>query len=229
MTSEGQGRGRRTTVKDYLNEPVDYGGEIVTRGEMIRDLESMARQVAPGDPVRQEGLVNAYLMGDESHQAAAHAARRVAFASAGRPSLPRRQPPGTTQDYLSEPVNYGGEVTTRAYMLGDLRRIAASRYPNDPKRQQAVLNSYLATASSADTVELFEVTNDRSYEPPQVFDNRKDAEFYARTLNDRHTNAHARVVPVRGSYRNRGYKRSRPGTTSGQVSARRPYTRRRRR
>jgi hypothetical protein len=45
---------KRTTLKDYLNEIVEYGGELVTRGEMIKDLESKATSIHH---------INAYLAG----------------------------------------------------------------------------------------------------------------------------------------------------------------------
>ena len=40
----------------------------------------------------------------------------------------------------------------------------------------------------------FFVTNDRSFTEPQEFTNEEDAKFYARGLNDRHSDAHARVI-----------------------------------
>jgi hypothetical protein len=58
--------------------------------------------------------------------------------------------------------------------------------------------------------ERFAVTNDRSYTAPQEFDDRAMADDYARTLNDRHPDAHARVVPVRASYRARAHPRRLP-------------------
>ncbi len=47
----------------YLSEKVDYGGEKVTRGEMIRDLQKIAKSVYPDDKMAQERLVNVYLLG----------------------------------------------------------------------------------------------------------------------------------------------------------------------
>jgi hypothetical protein len=55
--------------------------------------------------------------------------------------------------------------------------------------------------------ERFAVENARSYTAPQEFDDRGMAEDYARTLNDRYPDAHARVVPVRASYRARAHPR----------------------
>lgn len=60
----------------------------------------------------------------------------------------------------------------------------------------------------------FAVTNDRAYTEPQVFDNEKDAERYARVLNDRHPDAHAKVVLVSASARARAYRRDLPGTAA---------------
>jgi hypothetical protein len=50
----------RWTVQSYLAEEVCYGGLMVTRGEMIADLQETAR--ASGHP-NPQALVNAYLAG----------------------------------------------------------------------------------------------------------------------------------------------------------------------
>ena len=53
----------RQITSDYFKEKVNYGGEIVTRGAMIRDLQNTAKTCYPKDKRKQAGLVNAYLSG----------------------------------------------------------------------------------------------------------------------------------------------------------------------
>ena len=49
----------------YLNERVNYGGEDVSRAEMMRDLQRVAAQRFPDDKQRQHRMVNAYMQGRE--------------------------------------------------------------------------------------------------------------------------------------------------------------------
>lgn len=49
----------------------------------------------------------------------------------------------TANDYLNQPVIYGGETTTRGAMILDLERVAAT-WTDDPFRQQQMVNMYLA-------------------------------------------------------------------------------------
>jgi hypothetical protein len=53
------------TAQEYLSEAVNYGGIITTRGNMIADLQRIAREMCPGDPARQHAMVNVYLSGLE--------------------------------------------------------------------------------------------------------------------------------------------------------------------
>jgi hypothetical protein len=50
------------TSTDYLKQPVNYGGLIVTRGEMIADLTRIAE--ASGHP-NPQALVSRYMQGFE--------------------------------------------------------------------------------------------------------------------------------------------------------------------
>jgi hypothetical protein len=55
----------RTTVTDYLNEIVNFGGLMVSRGEMIQELTKDAK--ASGHP-NPQGLVNMYLAGHQRQE-----------------------------------------------------------------------------------------------------------------------------------------------------------------
>jgi hypothetical protein len=50
-------------VADYMNEVVSYGGEMVTRGAMIVDLQKIAKSYYPKDKQKQAALVSIYLAG----------------------------------------------------------------------------------------------------------------------------------------------------------------------
>lgn len=50
------------SAQEYLSETVVYGGEEVTRGAMIADLQATAKALTD-DPIRQKMIVNAYLGG----------------------------------------------------------------------------------------------------------------------------------------------------------------------
>lgn len=56
------------TVSEYLSELVNYGGEIVTRGEMLNDLHRVFATWTD-DPIRQQMLVTRYMQGHESWEA----------------------------------------------------------------------------------------------------------------------------------------------------------------
>ncbi len=51
-------------TSSYLTEKVNYGGEIVTRGEMITDLNRVATTWTD-DLTRQRQLVDRYMQGAE--------------------------------------------------------------------------------------------------------------------------------------------------------------------
>ena len=57
------------TTSAYLSEEVEYGGLFVTRGEMIADLQAVAKSQFPADPARQQRMVEAYMMGDMTRRA----------------------------------------------------------------------------------------------------------------------------------------------------------------
>jgi hypothetical protein len=48
------------TSADYMNQPVNYGGLIVTRGEMIADLTRIAEQSGHPNP---QALISRYMQG----------------------------------------------------------------------------------------------------------------------------------------------------------------------
>ena len=50
------------SASDYLNETVIYGGLETTRGEMLRDLEKVAKSLTD-DPIRQKLIVGRYMQG----------------------------------------------------------------------------------------------------------------------------------------------------------------------
>lgn len=47
---------------EYLNQHVNYGGIVVTRGEMIADLARIAEAIGHPDP---QALVSRYMQGAE--------------------------------------------------------------------------------------------------------------------------------------------------------------------
>jgi hypothetical protein len=49
------------TATEYLAEIVDYGGEQVTRGAMIADLQRVA-ETWTSDPTAQRNMVSVYLL-----------------------------------------------------------------------------------------------------------------------------------------------------------------------
>lgn len=50
------------TASTYMNQPVNYGGLIVTRGEMIADLTRIAEASGHSNP---QALVSRYMQGSE--------------------------------------------------------------------------------------------------------------------------------------------------------------------
>lgn len=50
------------TSTDYMNQPVNYGGLIVTRGEMLTDLTRIAESSGHPNP---QALVSRYMQGME--------------------------------------------------------------------------------------------------------------------------------------------------------------------
>lgn len=53
-------KNRRAKTTPYLQELVDYGGQTVTRGAMIRDLQKVAASTGHPNP---QALVDRYLQG----------------------------------------------------------------------------------------------------------------------------------------------------------------------
>jgi hypothetical protein len=51
-------------MNGYLSETVVYGGETMTRGEMIADLQRIAATLTD-DSVRQQLIINRYMQGFE--------------------------------------------------------------------------------------------------------------------------------------------------------------------
>jgi len=49
-------------VSDYLAQIVEYGGEFVTVGAMIADLQRIAATLT-ADPARQQAIVARYMQG----------------------------------------------------------------------------------------------------------------------------------------------------------------------
>ena len=58
-------------------------------------------------------------------------------------SKPTKTHRNITSTYLSEKVNYGGEMVTRGYMIADLQKLARSYYPKDKRKQAALVEVYL--------------------------------------------------------------------------------------
>lgn len=56
-------RAKKNIVSKHLHEKVMYGGVLVSRGAMIKDLQKLAKSRFPKDPQKQQGLVNIYLAG----------------------------------------------------------------------------------------------------------------------------------------------------------------------
>ena len=54
---------KENPVQEHLLEKVMYDGVLVTRGEMIADLQKIAKLQFPKDKLMQVKVVNAYLAG----------------------------------------------------------------------------------------------------------------------------------------------------------------------
>jgi len=48
---------------EYLNKKVVYGGKVISRAEMIKDLQETAKTIYPDNKHAQTQLVNWYLLG----------------------------------------------------------------------------------------------------------------------------------------------------------------------
>jgi hypothetical protein len=56
---------KQNSTQEYLSEKVNYGGELVSRGAMIADMQKRAKETYPDNKMAQIGLVNAGLSGHE--------------------------------------------------------------------------------------------------------------------------------------------------------------------
>jgi hypothetical protein len=96
---EGTKPASKATVQDYLSEPVKYGGETVSRGEMIADLQSK------GTPEQ----VSMYLGGRERTAAQAPVSAKADLAR-GKQSVPAEAPQAPVKPAgLLESLDAGGK------------------------------------------------------------------------------------------------------------------------
>lgn len=67
-------------IDDYLSEEVNYGGLMVSRGEMIADLQRCAASFSD-DPMQRAMFVSRYLQGRDQYERGLQALGASGFAA----------------------------------------------------------------------------------------------------------------------------------------------------